>query len=65
MKAYMLLVRNPEVKPPTGHYRRRWVDNINMHLGDGRWVDMDCICLAQRKENWRVLVNVVINFLIS
>jgi hypothetical protein len=38
--------------------RRRWVDNIKMDLGsDGvHWVD-----LAQNRDQWRAVVNTVMN----
>jgi hypothetical protein len=32
--AYRLLVRKPEGKIPLGKPRRRWVDNIEMDLGE-------------------------------
>jgi hypothetical protein len=32
--AYRLLVGKPEGKRPLGRPRRRWVDNIIMHLRD-------------------------------
>jgi hypothetical protein len=37
--AYRLLVGKPEGRRPLGRPRRRWVNNINMHLGEvGVWV---------------------------
>jgi hypothetical protein len=38
---YMLLVGKPEGKEPLGRPRRRWVDNINMDLGEIEWGDID------------------------
>ena len=38
---YRVWVQKPEVKRPLGRPRRRWVDNISMHLrevGGGMWV---------------------------
>jgi hypothetical protein len=32
--AYSILVRKPEEKIPLGRTRRRWVDNINIHIRD-------------------------------
>jgi hypothetical protein len=40
--AYRLLVGKPEGNRPLGRSRRRWVDNINMHLGKIGWGDMNC-----------------------
>jgi hypothetical protein len=60
--AYRLLVGKPEGKRPLGRPRRRWVDNINMDLGEVGWGDMDWIGLAQDRNRWRALVNSVLNF---
>jgi hypothetical protein len=61
--AYRILVGKPYGKRPLGTPRRRWVDNIKMDLreigGDG----MDWIDLAQDMNQWRVLVNTVVNLL--
>jgi hypothetical protein len=36
--AYRLMVEEPEGKRQLGRQRRRWVDNIKMHLGEtGFW----------------------------
>jgi hypothetical protein len=36
-------------------------DNIKMDLNDIRWVGLDWIDLAQDTDQWRVLVNMLIN----
>jgi hypothetical protein len=59
--AYRLLVGKPEGKRPLGRPRRRWVDNIRMDLGEVGWGDVDWIGLAQDKNRWRALVNVLMN----
>jgi hypothetical protein len=59
--AYKILVGKPEGKRPPGRTRRRWEDNIRMYLRERGWGGMDWIDLAQDREQWRVLVNVVIN----
>jgi hypothetical protein len=59
--AYRILVGNPEGKSPLGRPRRRWVDNIKINLRKIGWDDMDWIDLAQDRDQWRVLVNAVIN----
>jgi hypothetical protein len=41
--------------------RRRWVDNIKMDLRKIRWDGMDWIELAQDRDQWRALVNTVMN----
>jgi hypothetical protein len=62
--AYRLLVGDPEGKRPLGRPRRRWVENIRMHLGEVGWGDLDWIRLAQDRNRWRALVNSVFNFLV-
>jgi hypothetical protein len=59
--AYRLLVGKPEGKRPLGRPRRRWVDNIKMDLLEIGWGGVDWICLAQDRDKWRALVNVVMN----
>jgi hypothetical protein len=59
--AYRILVGKPEGKRPLGRPRRRWVDNIIMDLGEIGWDGRDWIELAQDRDQWRALVNTVIN----
>jgi hypothetical protein len=59
--AYRLLVRRPKEKRPLGRPRHRWVDNIRMDLGEIGWDGVDWIGLAQERNKWRALVNVVMN----
>jgi hypothetical protein len=59
--AYRLLVGKPEGKRPLGRPRRKWVDNIRMDLGEEGWGDVDWIGLAQDRNRWRALVNLVLN----
>jgi hypothetical protein len=63
--AYSVLAGKSEGKRPLGRPRHRWVDNIKMDLTETRWGDMDCVNLAQDTDQWRVLVNTVMNFLIT
>jgi hypothetical protein len=56
-----LLVGKPEGKRPLGSPRRRWVDNIKMDLLEIGGGGVDWIGLAQDRDNWRALVNVVMN----
>jgi hypothetical protein len=51
-------VGNPEGNRPLARPRRRWVDNIKMDLREIGW---DSIDLAQDRDQWRALVNAVIN----
>jgi hypothetical protein len=49
-------------KRSLGRPRRRWVNNTRMDLREVGWGDVDWIGLAQDRNRWRDLVNVVINF---
>jgi hypothetical protein len=44
-----------------GKPRRRWVKNIKMDLREIGWDGMDWIDLAQDKDQWRALVNAVMD----
>jgi hypothetical protein len=55
------LVGNPEGKRLLGRPRRRWMDNIKMDLREIRLDGMDWIDLAQDRDQWRALVNAVMN----
>jgi hypothetical protein len=59
--AYRILVGKPERKRPLGRPRRRWVDNIKMDLREIGWRGMDWFDLVQDRDQWRVLVNTVMN----
>jgi hypothetical protein len=41
--------------------RRRWVNNIKMNLREIGWYGMAWIDLAQDRDQWRALVNTVMN----
>jgi hypothetical protein len=58
---YRILVGKPQEMRPLGRPRRRWVDNINMNLREIGWGGMDSIELAQDSDQWRALVNKVMN----
>jgi hypothetical protein len=55
-------VRKPEGKRPFGRTWRRWENNIRMDIREIGWKAVDWIDLAQDRDQWRALVNVVINF---
>jgi hypothetical protein len=59
--AYRILVGKSEGKRPLGRPRRRWVDNIKMDLREIGWDDADWIYVAQDRDQWRALVNTVLN----
>ena len=62
---YSVLVGKHEGKRPLGRPRRRWEDNIKMDLEIVGCGGMDWIELAQYKDRWQALVNVVMNLSVS
>jgi hypothetical protein len=58
---YRILVGKPEGKRPLGRPRCRCVDNIKMNLRKIGWDGMDWIDLAEDGDQWRALVNTVMN----
>jgi hypothetical protein len=59
--AYGILVGKSEGKRPLGRPRRRWQDNIKMDLKEIGWGGMDCLDLAQDRDQWRAVVNTAMN----
>jgi len=51
-----VLVGKPEGKRPLGRSTCRWEDKIKINLQEVDWID-----LAQDRDRWRALVNVVMN----
>ena len=51
----------PERKIPLGRPRHRWNDNIKMDLQEVGCEGLDWIDLAQDRDRWRALVNVVMS----
>jgi len=56
-----VLVGKPEGKRPLGRPRHRWEDYIKMDLQEVGCGSVDWIDLAQYRDRWRALVNVVMN----
>jgi hypothetical protein len=59
--ACRILVGKPEGKRPLGRRRHRWKDNIRMYLREIGSGGMDWIDVAQDRDQWRALVNTVMN----
>jgi hypothetical protein len=59
--ACRLLVGKPEGKRPLIRPRLRWMDNIEIDLLEIGCGGVDWIGLAQDRDNWRALVNAVMN----
>jgi hypothetical protein len=49
------------LKRPLGRPRRKWVDNIKMDLREIGWNGMYWIDLAEDRDQWRALVNTIMN----
>jgi hypothetical protein len=55
------IIAKPELKRPLEKSRHRWVNNIKRDLGEiGRGI-MDWIDLAQDRDQWRALLNTLMN----
>jgi hypothetical protein len=59
--AYNILVRKPQGKRPLGIPRHKWEENIRMDLRAVRWEVVDWIHLAQDRDQWQALMNMVMN----
>jgi hypothetical protein len=59
--AYRIPVGKPERKRPLGRPGHKWVDNIRMNLREIGWGSMAWIDVAQDRNQWRTLVNTVMN----
>jgi hypothetical protein len=57
--AYSIVVGRPEGKRPLERPRRRGVHNIKMDLREIGWDGVDD--MAQDRDQWRALVNTVLN----
>jgi hypothetical protein len=57
----MRMIRKPDGKRPLGSPRCRWVDNNKIDLREIGWDGMDWTDLAQDRDQWRALVNTVMN----
>jgi hypothetical protein len=60
---YKSFIRKPEEKIPLEKTRRRWKDNVRMDLSEKGWEPVDWIYLAHDRDQWRDLVNRVMNLL--
>jgi hypothetical protein len=60
-KVYRVLVGKPEGKRPLEIPRHRWEDGIKMDLREIGGGYVEWIHLAQDRDRWRAVVNVVMN----
>jgi hypothetical protein len=63
--AYSIVVGKPEKKRLLGRHRHSWDDNIRMDLREVGLEVVDWIRLAQDWDQWRALVNTVMNLRVA
>jgi hypothetical protein len=63
--ACSVLLGMPQGKRLRRRPRRKWVDNIKIDLRKIGWGGMDWTRLAQDRDQWRALVNTVMNLRVS
>ena len=63
--AYRVLVAKPEKRKPRGRPKPKWENNIQMDLRKVRRGGRDWIDLAQDRNRWRAVVNVVTNLRVA
>jgi hypothetical protein len=59
--AYRIFVGEPEGKRLLGRPRRRCLDNVKMDLREIGWDGIDWIDFAKDRDQWKALVNTVMN----
>jgi hypothetical protein len=58
---YKILVGKPEGRYHSENWRR-WEDDIRMDLWEVGWEGLEWMHLAEGKDQWRAVVNTVMNF---
>jgi hypothetical protein len=62
---YEVLAGKPEGRRPFERPRRNWEDNIRMDLKEIGWGVVDWIHLSQDMDQWRTLVNTLMNLRVT
>jgi hypothetical protein len=60
-RVYRVLVGKAKGKRPLGKLKCRWEDGIKMDLRETGWGGVEWIHLAQDRDRWHALVNVVMS----
>jgi hypothetical protein len=63
--AYRILVGKPDGKRLLRRPKLRWLNKIKMELREIGWDGMDWINLPQDRDQWRALVNTVMNIRVT
>jgi hypothetical protein len=63
--AYRILVGKQVGKRQLARPRRRWEDNIKMYLRDTGWGGIHWIDMAHDRDQWKTLVNTVMNLRVA
>jgi hypothetical protein len=58
-------VGRPQGKKPLGRSRHRWDGNIKMDLRGIQWGGVERITLAQDRDQWKAIVDTVINLRVT
>jgi hypothetical protein len=59
--AYRILVEKPEGKRAQERLRREWVDNNKIGFRGKGWDGIDWIDLVEDRDQWKAVVNTVMN----
>jgi hypothetical protein len=61
--AYKILVESPGGKRPLGRPGKKLRSNVRMYLKVIWCEELDCVHVGQGRDQWRALVNMVMNVL--
>jgi hypothetical protein len=61
INSYEIVIGMPESKSPFGRPKRRWEDDIKMHLEGIRWEVVDRLYVSQDRDQLWALANTVMN----
>jgi hypothetical protein len=63
--AYDIFVGKSENKKPLGRLVRKWENIIRLYLREIGWEVVDWVHLAQDRNQWRALVNMAMDLLVT
>jgi hypothetical protein len=62
---YKISVGKAERRRPLGITSRTWEDNITMDIREIGWEVVDWLRVAQDRDQWRALIDMVMNLLVK